>query len=42
MAATICMYVLVVSGSCYDVQSLWLTIRMVIVCASFLAAILAQ
>lgn len=36
------MSALVMSGSCCDVQSLWLTIRMVIVRASSLDAILAQ
>ena len=36
------MCTLLVSESCCDVQSLWLIIRMVIVLASSLAAILAQ
>ena len=36
------MFALVMNGSCCDVQSLWLTIRMVIVRASSLDAILAQ
>ena len=35
------MFALMVSGSC-DVQSLWLTMKMVIACASSLAAIRAQ
>ena len=42
IVANMCMSALVVSGSCCGVQSLWLAIRMVIVCASSLAAILAQ
>ena len=37
-----CMSVFAVSGSCCGVQSLWFAIRMVIVCASSLASILAQ
>lgn len=41
MVAIVCMSTCVVSGSC-DVQSLWLSIRMVIVCVSSLASILAQ
>ena len=42
MVARMCMFAFVLIGSCCSVQSLWLTISMVIVCASSLAAILAQ
>ena len=42
MVAIVCMLLFVVSGSCCDVQSLWLTISMVIVFVFSLAAILAQ
>ena len=42
MVTSMCMFVFVVIGSCCDVQSLRLTISMVIVCASSLAAILAR
>ena len=36
------MSMLVVSGSCCGVQSLWLTVSIVLICVSSLAAILAQ
>ena len=42
MVAIVCMSTFVVIGSCCDVQSLWLSIRMVNVCVSSLAAIRAQ
>ena len=42
MVASVCMLALVVSGSCCGAQSLWLTMRMVLVCASSLVAILAH
>ena len=42
MVANICMFVSVVIGSCCDVQSLWLTINMVTVCSSSLAATLVH
>ena len=42
MVVIVCMSTLVVSGSCWGVQSIWLIIRMVTICASSLAAILAQ
>ena len=41
MVVIVCMFAYLVSGSCCGVQSLWLTIRMVIVCASSLVAVLA-
>lgn len=42
MVARICMFTLLVIGSCCGVHSLWLTIRMVTARASSLAAIRAQ
>ena len=41
MVASMCMSTFVVSGICCGVQSLWLTMRMVVVFISSLAAILA-
>ena len=41
MVASVCMSTFVVSGSCCGVQSLCLTMRMVIVLVSSLVAILA-
>ena len=42
MVANMCVSALAVIGSCCVVQSLWLTMRMVAMCVSFLVAIRAQ